>query len=80
MIKYYPTRSATVPTLASHLKQLDIQSIKPDLVLVDCRDILRDVGGKREVRHQLGNIYEDLRGMVNLIYQYGLHLEKIVHR
>ena len=27
----------------------------------------------REVRHQLGNIYEDLRGMQNLIYQYGLH-------
>ena len=27
VIKYYPTRSATVPTLASHLKQLDIQSI-----------------------------------------------------
>ena len=63
VIKYYPTRSATVPTLASHLKQLDIQSIKPDLVLVDYADILRDVGGAREVRHQLGNIYEDLRGM-----------------
>ena len=68
VIKYYPTRSATVPTLASHLKQLDIQSIKPDLVLVDYADILRDVGGAREVRHQLGNIYEDLRGMAGEFY------------
>ena len=47
VIKYYPTRSATVPTLASHLKQLDIQSIKPNLVLVDYADILRDVGGAK---------------------------------
>ncbi len=30
IIKYYPTRSATVNTLASHLKQMEIQEIKPD--------------------------------------------------
>ena len=34
-----------------------------DMVVVDYADILKDVGGSREVRHALGNIYEDLRGL-----------------
>ena len=63
IIKYYPTRAATVNTLAAHLKQLELKNIKPDLVVVDYADILRDNSGMREVRHQLGAVYEDLRGL-----------------
>ena len=63
LIKYYPTRSATVQTLASHLKQVELQGIIPDLVIVDYADILRDVSNYKEMRHQLGSIYEDLRGL-----------------
>ena len=63
VIKYYPTRAATVNTISAHLKQLELKDIKPDLVIVDYADILRDVSGMREVRHQLGSIYEDLRGL-----------------
>ena len=33
------------------------------MVVVDYADILKDTGGSREVRHALGNIYEDLRGL-----------------
>jgi replicative DNA helicase len=63
LIKYYPTRAATVNTISAHLKQLELKEIKPDMVIVDYADILRDVSGMREVRHQLGSIYEDLRGL-----------------
>ena len=63
VIKYYPTRSATVNTLSAHLKQLELKNIKPDMVIVDYADILRDSSGMREVRHQLGAVYEDLRGL-----------------
>ena len=63
IIKYYPTRAATVNTLSAHLKQLELKSITPDLVIVDYADILRDNSGMREVRHQLGAVYEDLRGL-----------------
>ena len=63
LIKYYPTRSATVQTLNAHLKQCEMRGFKPHMVMVDYADILRDVGHSREVRHQLGNIYEDLRGL-----------------
>jgi len=61
LIKYFPTKSATVQTLSSHLKQIELQGITPDLVLVDYADILRGVGSEK--RHILENIYEDLRGL-----------------
>jgi len=61
LIKYFPTKSATVQTLSSHLKQIELQGIIPDLVLVDYADILRGIG--TEKRHVLENIYEDLRGL-----------------
>ena len=34
-----------------------------DMVIVDYGDILRDTSNAKEVRHALGNIYEDLRGL-----------------
>ena len=34
---------------------------KPDLIIVDYADLLRGAG--KEIRLELGNIYEDLRGM-----------------
>ena len=63
LIKYFPTRSATVQTLNAHLKQCEISGFKPNLVVVDYADIMRDVGNSKELRLQLGNIYEDLRGL-----------------
>jgi len=63
IIKHYPTKSASVQTLAAHLNQLEIQNIIPDVIIVDYADILRDTSGVKEYRLALGNIYEDLRGM-----------------
>ena len=63
LIKYYPTRTASVQTLSAHLKQMELQDKMPDMVIVDYADILKPIGNFQERRHQLGNIYEDLRGM-----------------
>ena len=62
-IKYYPTKSCTVNTLSAHLKKVITFGEKVDMVLVDYADIMRDVHKTREVRHALGNIYEDLSGL-----------------
>jgi replicative DNA helicase len=62
-IKYYPTKSCTVNTLSAHLKKVVTFGEKVDMVLVDYADIMRDVHKSQEMRHALGNIYEDLRGM-----------------
>ena len=61
LIKYFPTKSATVQTLSSHLKQIELSGLDIDLVIVDYADILRGIG--TEKRHVLENIYEDLRGL-----------------
>ena len=63
LIKYFPTRTASVQTLSAHLKNLELHDKMPDVVVVDYADILRDTSGIKDYRLQLGNIYEDLRGL-----------------
>ena len=63
VIKYYPTKTASVNTLSAHLKRIINFGTEVDMVVVDYADILKDTGTAREVRHALGNIYEDLRGL-----------------
>jgi predicted transcriptional regulator len=62
-IKYFPTKSASVHTISAHIQRMKTLGHKIDMVVVDYADIMRDVGNAKEVRHALGNIYEDLRGM-----------------
>ena len=57
LIKYFPTRTASVQTLSAHLKNLELHDKMPDVVLVDYADILRDTSGIKDYRLQLGNIY-----------------------
>ena len=65
LIKYFPTRAATVQTIHTHLKTIELMGHSPDLIIVDYADLLRDVGTRNDaaIRHILGNIYEDLRGL-----------------
>ena len=63
LIKYFPTKAASVQTIGAHLKQIELSGVKPDVVLVDYADILMPTGNFREKRHAIGNIYEDLRGL-----------------
>ena len=62
-IKYYPTKTCTVNTLGAHLKKVTSFGGEINMVLVDYADIMRDVNKTTEMRHALGNIYEDLRGL-----------------
>ena len=63
IIKYYPTRSASVNTLSSHLKKMEIQEIISDAVIVDYADILKPTTFYKEKRHATGETYENLRGL-----------------
>ena len=65
LIKYFPTRAAGVQTLYTHLKTAELLGHSPDVVIVDYADLLSDTSkaSAGDIRHQLGNIYEDLRGL-----------------
>ena len=63
IIKYYPTRTASVNTITAHLQQCELQGIKPDLVIVDYADIMKSTQHFKEKRHEIGLVYEELRGV-----------------
>ena len=58
IVKYYPTKAATVNTIASHIQRCTALGKKPDLVIVDYADLLKGYG--KEIRHELGNIYDKI--------------------
>lgn len=64
IIKEYPTNSASVLTLRSHIEKLAItKHFVPDIVLVDYADIMRSTRQFDSLRHELKLIYEELRGL-----------------
>jgi replicative DNA helicase len=63
-VKFYPTKSASVMTIRSHLSMLyDVHGFKPDLVVVDYLGLLKSSmkGGERWER--LADSGEELRGL-----------------
>lgn len=82
VIKYYPTKTATITMLSAHLEKCKLQGITPDIVLVDYADLLRDGSTKgSNTRHDimLANIYEDLRGMAGT-YQVPIYTASQANR
>ena len=63
IIKYYPTRTASINTITAHLQQCELQGIKADMVIVDYADIMKSTQNFSEKRHAIGLIYEELRGV-----------------
>ena len=63
VVKYFPTKTASVNTLSAHLQKMRMMGKDFDMVVVDYADILKDTSNAKEIRHALGNIYEDLRGL-----------------
>jgi len=63
IIKEYPTKSASVGTLRSHLEKLKKSDRKIDMILVDYADLLKTTSRYREKREELESIYEGLRAL-----------------
>lgn len=63
IIKEYPTKGASVNTLRAHIDKMIKLGIKPDLVIVDYGDLLKAPQYYKEKRLELGNIFEELRGL-----------------
>jgi replicative DNA helicase len=62
-IKEYPTNTASVYTLKSHIERLSLKGFVPDMILIDYADIMRSTRQFDSLRHELKLVYEELRGM-----------------
>lgn len=69
IIKYYPTKTASCSTIRAHIEKMIMIGKAPDLIIVDYADLLRGSVSKKEMRHELESIYEDLRGVAG---EYGV--------
>ena len=63
VIKEYATKRASVDTLTAHVERSIQAGTKPDLIIVDYGDLLKAPRYFKDKRLELGNIYEELRGM-----------------
>ena len=61
IIKYYPTRTASVNTIRNHLEKLKFRGHIPSLVIIDYADVMRSTKAYEALRHELMLIYEELR-------------------
>jgi replicative DNA helicase len=61
-IKGFPTNTATVYTLRSHIERLSLRGFNPGLLIIDYADIMRSTRQYDSLRHELKLIYEELRG------------------
>lgn len=62
-VKGYPTRTAGITQIRSHLSFLETKGFYPDLIIVDYADIMKPERRLGEMRHEQAGIYEDLRTM-----------------
>jgi len=61
-IKYFPTNTATIYTIRSHIERLELKGFRPGLIIIDYADIMRSTRQYDSLRHELKLIYEELRG------------------
>ena len=61
IIKYYPTRTASVMTIRNHLEKIKLAGHWPSLVIIDYADVMRSSKQYDALRHELMLIYEELR-------------------
>lgn len=62
IIKYWPTKTASVNSIRAFIDKLKLQGKAPDLIIVDYADLLKGKP-KNDKWEEIGEIIEDLRGI-----------------
>lgn len=63
IIKEYPTKTASITTIRTHLMKLRAKGFVPDIILVDYADIMKPISTYKEKRYELESNIEQLRGL-----------------
>jgi len=63
IIKEYPMRTASIQTIKNHISQLKVQSIIPDIIIIDYGDLLKSSTDDKERRHNLESIWIEMKSL-----------------
>lgn len=63
-IKYFPTRSITINSIAAHVQRLQNRGHAPDLLLIDYADLMMSNTRSNARHEELGYIHEEIRGLL----------------
>ncbi|HNQ19708.1 MAG TPA: DnaB-like helicase C-terminal domain-containing protein [Bacteroidales bacterium] len=64
VVKFFPTRKATVNTLHSHIRQVEsVNGFKPDLIIVDYATRMKPCIDRKDKRLEVDDIFQDLIGL-----------------
>ena len=68
IIEFAPSGTLTINQIKAYIDKSIINGIKPDLIIVDYADLIKGTGkyAKTELRHELSNIYIELRGLAGI--------------
>lgn len=63
IVKWYPTKSASLYTIKAHIDKLKMMNQSPDLLIIDYADLIKTVSKNQEKYEVLEGLYEELRGL-----------------
>ena len=63
IIKEYPTRTASITTIRTHLMKMRHKGFVPDIILCDYADIMKPLSAYKEKRYELESNIEQLRAL-----------------
>lgn len=64
VIKFFPTKTATVNTIRAHLDKMIMNGLKPDAIIIDYGDLLKPTHyNDSGERFNIDEIYKELRGI-----------------
>jgi len=78
IIKYWPTKSASVNSVRASVDKLILQGKKPDIIIVDYADLLKG-NSKREKHEEIEEVVEELRGLAGE-YEVPLYTASQINR
>ncbi len=62
-IKFFPKKSVGMTGIRNHLEKLKSEGFVPDMIILDYLDLLKAAPGKKELRHELGETYDEFESL-----------------
>lgn len=62
-IKFFPKKSVSLNSIKIHLEKIKSEGFVPDMIILDYLDLLKSVSLKKELRHEIGETYDEFESL-----------------